>query len=255
MGRHFKFSAWKLIATVTGMAILIGLGVWQLERLQWKTALIEMRAAHQKLPVLDSLPKDIDYKPLNFRRAHLIGLIEESKTIFLGPRTSNGKAGYHMLVPMTLGDGRSILVDKGFIPSEYVKRTFKPGHIEILSGTLVEPPLPGPFTPVNPPVYDKLDGDKFYWVDLLAIGNAIGAQRLVPLVLESDKMGDGYPIGGQGMQDLPNDHLQYALFWFTMALILFVIYILSSFRGAVERNKLHLRKSSDSNTQYPNLWG
>lgn len=254
MTRHFKYSRWKLICTILGIAILIGLGVWQLERLQWKSALIATRAERQRLPALDALPQDADYKALNFRRANLTGLVEASKMVFLGPRTFNGRAGYHFLTPMLLADGRTILVNQGFVPTEYAKKSFQQSHVQMLSGTLVEPPLPGPFTPVNPPVYDHVNGDKYYWVDLLAIGNALGTQRLVPVIFELDKIGDDYPIGGQGLQELPNDHLKYAIFWFTMAGVLLVIYILSSFRGSVARNKLHLRKSSDSNTKYPNLW-
>lgn len=256
MARRFRSSKWKFLAALIGIGTLVGMGLWQLDRLQWKTQLLKTMHERQELPTLDRIPPNTtDYTTLDFRRANLTGLIDQQKMIFLGPRTFNGQAGYHYLSPMTLADGRVVLVNEGFIPAEYAKKAFPSPQVQSLSGTLRLPPLPGPFTPVNPPVYDHINGDKYFWLDMRAIGDAIGTTHLLPVVFELDKIGSDYPIGGQTQLDLPNDHLQYAITWFALAIILLVIYLLSSFRSDAPRETLEERKWSDGETKYPNIWG
>jgi surfeit locus 1 family protein len=61
---------------------------------------------------------------------------------------------------------------------------------------------------------------------------AIPPDRLVPVFLEAGAAPnpDGLPIGGQTRVNLPNDHLQYAITWFALAVGLAVIYVVYHLR-------------------------
>lgn len=219
----FAFSWRKTIISAVIIAALIFLGCWQLDRMAWKEGLLADIAHKQEETSVLKFPNGTDYVSLDYRRAELTGLVDDNKMVFLGPRTYNGEVGYHMLTPMYLSDGKVILVNQGFVPQEWPTKPHTRSNVQMLTGTLRLPALPGRFTPLNPP-----EGDKFYWADLLAIGNRLGTPHLLPLVFELDRLGNQYPIGGQTNLIPANNHFQYALTWFALALIMLVVYIVSS---------------------------
>lgn len=255
MSRSFEYSRSKTITTIVIVGILIGLGCWQLERREWKTALLDTIATRQAAKPVTKIQLNTtsaDYMALDYRRAELTGLVDDSKVIYLGPRTFNNMSGYHQLTPMFLQDGKVILLNEGFVPYDWVNTAHPTSaHVQTLSGTLRLPALPGRFTPTNPP-----DGNKFYWPDLLAIGTRLGTPHLLPLIFELDRTGDSFPVGGQTNLMLPNDHLNYALTWFALAIGMIGVYLVSSFRshtGIVSMygmDQLNQRPSFDNSNLY-----
>jgi surfeit locus 1 family protein len=82
---------------------------------------------------------------------------------------------------------------------------------------------PNWFLPDNRP-----DLNYWFWVDLPAMAAAAGLDRVAPFYIDADGAGNpgGWPRGGGTRLSLPNDHLQYALTWFSLAVALIVIYVL-----------------------------
>jgi surfeit locus 1 family protein len=84
----------------------------------------------------------------------------------------------------------------------------------------------GPFIPDN-----ELAENRWFWRDLGAMSKSMfpaGAPDIAPFILEAERsdIPGGWPLGGQTRLDLPNNHLQYALTWFLLALCLVVIYVI-----------------------------
>jgi len=88
-----------------------------------------------------------------------------------------------------------------------------------VEGVLRLPRTPGLFAPANRP-----ERGEWYWVDVAAMARAAGVTAL-PILIEAGDAGNpgGLPIGGQTRVDIPNNHLQYALTWYSLAVILTVI--------------------------------
>lgn len=208
------------------IALLVGLGTWQLQRLAWKEDLIaamEARRAGAPVPLDQALslaPADREW-----RRVMATGRLLNDRQVAMYRLSVDGKAGYHLLVPLELADGRHVLVDRGFVPEANIDPATRPGSEprgEVwVVGVLRPGETPGPFTPDNDPA-----SDAWYWLDLGALGDDMGVD-LLPVVIYADaEPGDVLPRGGQAVFDPPNDHLQYALTWYGLAVVALVIYLL-----------------------------
>ena len=229
---NFRPTFWPTVFTVPAVLLMLGLSVWQVQRLQWKEGLIAERTSRIGAPAM-ALPGDAslgvaDLANIEYRHVQAQGQFLNDKEIFLGARTFEGSAGYHVITPFRLADGRTVLVDRGWIPLDR-KEAAKRSAGEIEGPTLVDGVirLQGRqtwFVPDNRP-----DLDFFFWVDLPAMAKFAGlpnAETRFYLEAGPVKNPGGFPIGGQTRIDLPNDHLQYAITWFALAAALIVIYVL-----------------------------
>ncbi|HTW54235.1 MAG TPA: SURF1 family protein [Stellaceae bacterium] len=215
--------------TVPGLILLIGLGVWQVQRLHWKEGLIAQRdAAVGAAPAAP--PQTLaEARGLEFHHIVAEGAFRNDKELFLAASSDSGESGYQVVTPLVMTDGRTMFVNRGFIPLELKDRT-KRGAGE-LSGTqhviglMRIPPATKPsfFLPDNRP-----DLNLWFWVDLPAMARQDGIADPVPFYIDADKTPNpgGWPKGGVTRLDLPNNHLQYAITWFALAVALAVIYVL-----------------------------
>jgi surfeit locus 1 family protein len=207
------------IACVLLFAILCGLGAWQLERLQWKLALIARVDSHMAaapLP-LDQLlvmnPDDAQY-----RRVTLTGQFDYAKEAYVFT-TDEGAAVYHVLTPLKTNDGSVLMVDRGEVPKERLDPATRTagnvtGQVQV-TGVWRAPDAPGAFTP--PP-----DTAKRIWYarDLGTIAAADHLTLNAPVVVEADAAPNpgGWPRGGRTVVSFRNQHLSYAVTWFGLAL-------------------------------------
>ena len=224
---HFR-PFWKLtLASGILFAILIGLGVWQLERLQWKLALIAEVNARLSAP-----PHSLDdggtpyWEPQNdYKRVSLTGRFDNSKEAYVFGTDKEGAPVYHVIVPFRMSDGRVFLIDRGIVPkSKLDPATRRASQIEGVTkvvGVWRTPDAPGAFTP--PP--DRAHRI-FYAHDLAAIAKLDGIDLIGPTI-EADATPNpgGWPKGGQTVVNFRNEHLQYAITWFGLAAVLFGVYI------------------------------
>jgi surfeit locus 1 family protein len=206
--------------------ILVGLGVWQLERLQWKLGLIaEMNAHLNAAPIsvdeiLKLAPKDAQY-----RRVALDGHFENGREAYVFTATDNGLAAYHVVTPFALDDGRLLFIDRGIVPPELrdpqKRRAGLLTGAQHVVGVWRTPDRPGFFTPAA-----DLKNHVWYSHDIWGMATALRIAPAAPVIVEADATPNpgGWPRGGQTVVSLPNDHLQYALTWFLLAGALLVIY-------------------------------
>ena len=117
MGRRALFwpSAWAGL----GFAILIGLGIWQVQRLGWKEGLIAQRqGALAAAPV--ALPETIEAAAaLEFHPVRASGVFQNDRELYLNAQSvGRGDAGFDVVTPLSLPDGSVLLVNRGFVPTD-----------------------------------------------------------------------------------------------------------------------------------------
>lgn len=234
MSTRFRPTLWPTLFTIPAVLLMLGLGAWQLQRLQWKEGLIAERTERTSAPPIALPGPSDDVSYLEYHRVQVTGEFLHDKEIFLGARSLNGNAGYHLVTPLRLSGGRVLFVDRGWIPldrKEAARRAAGqiPGEVQ-LSAVIRLNGTQNWLVPDNRP-----DLDFFFWTDLPAMAklkDLPGAETRFFLEAGPAKNPGGYPIGGQTRIDLPNDHLQYAITWFSLAGALIVIYILYHRRSA-----------------------
>jgi surfeit locus 1 family protein len=215
--------------TVPGVLILLALGIWQVQRLHWKEGLIAQRdAAVTAAPIAP--PQTLaEARGLEFHHVVAEGIFDNDKELFLAASSDNGESGYQVVTPLRMSDGRTMFVNRGFIPLELKDRAKRAtGELtgtQRVIGLLRVPPDKKPtfFLPDNRP-----DLNLWFWVDLPSMAHQDGIADLVPFYVDADKTPNpgGWPKGGITRLDLPNDHLQYAITWFSLAIALIVIYVI-----------------------------
>ena len=142
-------------------------------------------------------------------------------------RSMNGNVGYHVVTPFVLESGGTVLVDRGWIPLDHKDASSREAG-EIAGETKVEGLIreaghQGWLVPDNRP-----DENFWFFVDVPAMAAHAGLTDVRPYFVDAGPAQNpgGLPIGGQTRLWLPNDHLQYAITWFTLALALVVIYLI-----------------------------
>lgn len=218
------------LATLIALAILIGLGTWQLQRKAWKESLIEQietRAYGEPGPIVPETEwttwrADQD----EFRKVRVTGTFLhdlEAPVYGLAPGTRQGAPvqGYYILTPLKLTTGATVIVNRGFVPSDLKDPATRPqgqprGEVTI-TGLVRASEARNAFTPKDEP-------QKNLWFarDPQAIAEARKLERVAPFLIDAGATPNpgGWPRGGQTQLTLPNNHLQYALTWYGIALTL-----------------------------------
>ena len=209
------------------LVILIGLGVWQLVRLDEKDRLVaQIEAALQAPPV--SLPSSkewsvLDLQTFDYRRVSVAGSFQHEKEalvfgfVDVGQRGDTSE-GFFALTPFRLADGSTVIVNRGFVPQAFREQfTRKQGLVEgnvNLTGILRTPEKRGLFTPP-----DDLSKNLFFVIDPAILANAKGLENVAPFVIDADRTNPlgVWPEGGHTIVALVNNHLQYAITWFALA--------------------------------------
>jgi surfeit locus 1 family protein len=218
------------LASLLAFAALIALGTWQVQRLHWKEGLIAERAAALAAPPVD-LPATLEAaRGLEFRRVRASGVfLHDHEFLVNTTERESGKGGYLVVTPLRRADGSVLLVERGWVPPELrdagARAAGNPaGPVEV-EGLLRLPSAgkPGYFVPENDP-----QKSQWFYIDLAAMGRAANVSAVLPFYLEAGPAPNpgGHPLGGQARADLPNDHLQYAVTWYSLAAALVVIYVL-----------------------------
>ncbi len=220
-----KFPFWATTLTFFSVVILIGLGSWQLYRLAWKTELLaQIEVEHSKSP----MDFELTYENLSFLnkdqlfvRGFVEGVYLHKHELALGPRTYKGAPGYHIITPFETLDSHIVLVNRGWVPLDMTEADFlRPEEPLIITGTARKPERANSFVPKNSPAQGA-----WYRLDPEEIAQAKSLQAVLPYVLYVDGESKGeYPVATATKWQPHNKHLGYALFWFTMAGVLLVIY-------------------------------
>ena len=216
--------AFKKILTAVLLLVwfssLIALGVWQLNRLEWKNDVIAKIKAQESI---DPMTVQMDFtNSVDFQRGYVTGeFIKNTSFIELHPRTQDGKVGYHVLRPfMITGTKTPIMVNMGWVENgNDIMKISMPNHTKI-AGYMRLPDAKGAFTPDNIP-----QNNKWYWVDMGAINNFYNLE-FYPQILYLESPQSDQPQTFIGLPQPRNKHMQYAIFWFFMAGLLPILVIL-----------------------------
>ena len=191
-----------------GLAILVSLGIWQVQRLAWKEGVlanIEARIVSEPVALPDAIDPIKDaYLPV--KATGIIG----TKEIDILASTKGQGAVYRIIAPFTVG-ARRVLLDRGFVPTED-KSSPRGGQTATVTGNLYWPDEVDSYTPAP----DR-DAGIWYARDIPAMAEDLGTEPVL-IVARSDT-GDGVMPFPVGTEAIPNDHLQYAITWFSLALV------------------------------------
>lgn len=198
-----------LVIGLGGTGVLISLGVWQVQRLAWKQAVlteIETRIAADPVP----LPVAPDPEADQYLPVTVEGVTGEGLIRVLTSRKNAG-AGHRLIVPFGTG-GRRVLLDLGFLPQGTEIPDVSGLELSI-SGNLHWPDESDSFTPEPEP-----GSDLWFARDVPVLALALGTE---PLLVVRRAGGDlpsvtPWPVDTTG---IPNDHLGYAITWFSLAAI------------------------------------
>lgn len=186
--------------------VLIGLGTWQLERKKEKEVLLYSLATawQDEVRNVDDIKTPIPLKPL-----YAMGRYMPGKTIFLQAKTHKGKSGVYVLDVFQTQKGQHILVQRGWSSKE--RHTLPPGPLK-LEGIVRLPSPPTYFQPLNkPPIY--------FWIDLKGLSQEVNLP-LVPYYLVAKTSHDVEIHPTDPMPLPPNNHLGYAMTWYSLAFAL-----------------------------------
>ncbi len=219
------------IMTLIGLAILISLGKWQLDRRDWKLGLIErIQARAHGQPVSLSTARRIWEKDrdVEYYRVQLAGrFLHRFERHLYG--VVDGKAGWRILTPFETTNGDIVLVDRGIVPDRLKDAASrKAGQIEgtvELIGLARAPEQQGLFTPDN-----RVEANRWFWRDVARMAASLPsgmAEKALGFMVEAEAQAapGGWPKGGVTRLTLPNRHLEYAITWFGLAAALFTVFV------------------------------
>ena len=221
---------WKnvvlLACILAGTVVLCGLGFWQLDRLEWKEAMIARVQANvagppaslAQIEARKAAGDDIEYNPVQ-----VTGTFDHAGEQYY-VATFKGAPGRFVYTPMRLADERMLWVNRGFVPQSYIDpATRSDGLIEgavtitgLARDTIGE--KPNTFVPDN-----DLAKRTFYWKSLPQMAaNAYDKteRSTADLFVDAGVTPDqdhAWPIGGVTRVTFANSHLQYAFTWFGLA--------------------------------------
>lgn len=226
------------IAALAGLAVLLSLGFWQLERLSWKDALIAKVATDVTLPaILAPTPSewpDMDHLDWDYRHVSVTGRFLPGAAYYY---TALGKAngpfegpGFMVYSPFQTQDGWIVLLNRGFIPQGLSDKDRKsvivaPADVLTLTGLLRRSEKPNWTTPdADPRSLIWFARDTSHMVDAMNMSDVIVAPFSVDLDAEFTP-GSGLPQAGETIVRFKNDHLGYALTWFGLAATLTGVFL------------------------------
>ncbi len=236
--RPRSFVTLLILAVCAALAFagFVALGTWQLQRLQWKLALIErveqrVHAAPVPAPMPERWPF-ISAESDEYRHVQLSGTFMHEQSTLVQAATELG-SGYWLLTPLRVADrpdGAIVLVNRGFISATAaagVRQAIRSGpagrdQVVTVRGLLRVSEPGGAFLQHNDPI-----ADRWHSRDVQAIAAARGLRQVAPYFIDADaaptrtdvRSGEIVPVGGLTVIAFHNSHLVYALTWYALALM------------------------------------
>lgn len=213
-----------VIAALAGFATLVGLGIWQLHRLAWKRDLIERVEQRVHAPPVDA-PGRGQWSQVNaanseYLHVGVLGRYRHDRETLVQAVTERG-GGFWVLTPFETVDGYVVLINRGFVaPPHRDPATRQDGQspdVIKVTGLVRISEAGGAYLRANEPA-----ADRWYSRDVGAIAAARGLTDVAPYFIDADASESARgnaPVGGLTVIHFNNNHLQYALTWFVLALM------------------------------------
>ncbi|HDY82351.1 MAG: SURF1 family protein [Gammaproteobacteria bacterium] len=235
-GVGFQFDPeWRItLFTVVMVTLMVGLGLWQLQRAEEKAALAEAFAQRQvQHPALLSELWDKPASTLAYAPVQLTGTFLQGEYFLLDNRISGGRFGYEVLGILRLGDGSgTVLVNRGWIAGDSSRRELPDvpqvrGQVNVTGHVYVAPGAPYLLAEQQlqagwPKRIQAVEMDKLQPPIMALVSGAVFPY---PVRIDADAPG-ALLVDWQVVNMSPHKHQGYALQWFVMAAVLFVFYVL-----------------------------
>lgn len=200
-----------LVLGVAGVAILMSLGIWQMQRLAWKEGILaEIAARILAAPValpLSPDPADHPYLPVALEGQfdpHFVRVLVSQKGM---------GAGYRIVSVLQTPEGRRVLVDRGVIPVAAEMPAPRDAPVT-LTGNLHWPQERDRYTPAN-----DLAANIWFAREVPALAEHLGAEPVLVIAREISPPEAPIQPLPVGIDNIPNDHLSYAITWFSLAVV------------------------------------
>ena len=196
-----------------GLALLLALGFWQLDRLKWKEAVLaQIEAQMLAEPALLPDLAGIDLEQARYKPVRVAGRTTERELLVLSGMAELGP-GYEVITAFETTTGRRILLDRGFVAEVARRDPRPPVHLSV-TGNLHWPCEADSYTPAP----DTREGIWFAR-DVSAMAAALGTEPLMVVVRGVEGAALGIVPVPVDTSAIPNDHLHYAITWFSLALV------------------------------------
>jgi surfeit locus 1 family protein len=211
--------------TVLAICLLLALGVWQVQRLAWKTELIARVNARVDAPAV-AAPGTAEWGRVNkaddeYRHVTLRGRLMNDAEAQVYTVSDYG-AGYWVMTPLKRDDGAIVYINRGFVPMDRrmpsTRAEGQPQGEVTITGLLRMPEARGwLLQQANDPAHDA-----WYRRDIAAMAQSRHIGPVAPYFVDADASPNpgGWPKGGLTVVKFPNSHLAYALTWFSLAAML-----------------------------------
>jgi surfeit locus 1 family protein len=217
---RFRRLVWPAALTVVMLGVLVALGTWQVQRLQWKRAILrQIDGAEASPPV--ALPAD----PRPFGKVRVEGRFRADLLAFYGAevrQTPRGpQMGAQLIEPLERPAAPAVLVDRGWVPLSPAPWVAPPGGPAAVEGYVRPPDSPGLFSAKDDPA-----ARRFFTLDPASIGAGLGFGQVAPftLVALGPPPPELYPEPARSLPRPVNNHLSYAITWYGLAASLVVVF-------------------------------
>ncbi|MBB5722492.1 surfeit locus 1 family protein [Loktanella ponticola] len=207
-----------ILLGIVGCAILLALGVWQLQRLQWKTAVLAEIDTTISAPAV-AIPNAPNPDADQFKPVTVTGRLA-GKPLYVLVTIEGFGPGYRYVDALKTDDGRDVMVDLGWVPLEQLGNPFSKFHRIEVVGNLHWPDDLDKWTPDPDP--------KGIWFtrDVPSIAAGLASEEVLIVARNVQLLDLVTPLETYPFQTLPldsgaikNDHLNYAITWFMLALV------------------------------------
>lgn len=219
-----------LIATLVSLGILISLGTWQLQRLEWKTGIlnaIEHSIANPARPIDVAIAEAGDPANAAFSHVMATGVFDHEGELYLFGSAPGEPPGYRVVTPLIRENAPPILVIRGSVPETLKDPAARlEGQVEgevTVTGLLRVGEEKGMFGAEN-----DIDGNLWFHRDIAAMAEASGYPGALPAMIEAadGNVPGGWPRGRDPQEvrnTIPNRHFEYAITWYALAVVMVVI--------------------------------
>ncbi len=227
---QFRPILWPTIFSIISFLVLISLGTWQVKRLIWKNNIISNYIEKfEKNKILYDKTFKYD-RTQEFRRVLIKGKFLNNKETLIIGKTFEGNAGFHIVTPILTNENKVVLINRGWISEKLKLKKSRPFTIieeEVtVDGIIRKPQIRGYFVPEN----DK-KGNFWFTIKPIEIKEA---RKLNKYDFEENFFVDSIrnkkiktlPIAALGKPNFRNQHLSYAITWYSLALTLVIIYFI-----------------------------
>ena len=217
--RHFLRRVLPTLATIAGVVLFVAAGHWQQGRMHDKEAQRAQQDAAAQSPPLGfaETPTQSDWASLRYRRVFAAGTFDAKRQILIDNKVHDGRVGYDVVTPLTLADGRTVLVDRGWIAQGASRGALPaappPEGVTSISGRIALPAsgyLELERESGSGPVWQNLDPARFAAASGIAV---------LPMVIEQiaptgpDSLVRDWPASESGVEK----HRIYMMQWYAFA--------------------------------------